>query len=354
MMKPCMALILCFFLSGCIPKNTVDEVHTQRGVGYDEAPDNQIRGTLLLAEYKADKTTKNITMSIVDETSVDILNKAQKQSNSKIVYGTLKLVLFSEAVARKELIEISDVFVRDARIGSRVSVVISEGKAQEILEGDYGDEGNDTFITNMLEHNMRNGDVPKTNLHLFMYDYTQKGKTAYLPIIKKLNEERLDISAIGLMDHKGHLIDKVPANDMFYLKLLVDKYTGGAKVVKLNGDRATIKSLHSTNKIKVTRRNPIGFTVDIKLEGIVQEYRGQKLTEEKLKKLEEEFAEQITKNTTRLIKHFQQLGIDPTGLGLKAKQQTRNFDFKKWEDEYKDVTVQVNTDVTILESGVVQ
>ncbi|RJS58677.1 Ger(x)C family spore germination protein [Bacillus sp. PK3_68] len=254
MIKKGVLLILCFFLSGCIQKSIIDEVHTQRGVGYDTASNDKIRGTILLAEYSTDRTTKNVTMSVVDQSSVNILNKAQRQSDATIVYGSLKLVLFSEAIAKKEIIEISDAFVRDARIGSRVYFAISEGRAQEMLEGDYGKQGNATYISQTLEHNIASGDVPRTNLHLFVYNYTQQGKTAYLPMVKKLNEDRIDISGIGLLDWQGRLIDKVSNDDMFYFKLLVDKYSAGTKTVKLDGDRATIKSIRSENKIKVSKK----------------------------------------------------------------------------------------------------
>ncbi|MFL0363990.1 Ger(x)C family spore germination protein [Pseudobacillus sp. 179-B 2D1 NHS] len=354
MIKKGVLLILCFFLSGCIQKSIIDEVHTQRGVGYDTASNDKIRGTILLAEYSTDRTTKNVTMSVVDQSSVNILNKAQRQSDATIVYGSLKLVLFSEAIAKKEIIEISDAFVRDARIGSRVYFAISEGRAQEMLEGDYGKQGNATYISQTLEHNIASGDVPRTNLHLFVYNYTQQGKTAYLPMVKKLNEDRIDISGIGLLDWQGRLIDKVSTDDMFYFKLLVDKYSAGTKTVQLDGDRATIKSIRSENKIKVSKKNPFSFKINIKIEGIIQEYRGRRLTPQKIKEFEKAFAQQITESTKKQIKHFQHLGIDPIGLGRKAKQQTRNFDFKKWKEEYKDVTVQVNTDVVVLESGVVQ
>ncbi|KAB7707353.1 Ger(x)C family spore germination protein [Bacillus aerolatus] len=353
-MKKYILLFLCLILSGCVNKSIIDEVDIERGVGYDEASDNKIRGTILLSKYNEDGTTENVTMTVVDETSVNILSRLQRQSDSTIVYGSLKLVIFSEAIAKKDLIEISDAFVRDARLGSRMYFVISEGSAQKVLKGEYGDHGNATFISDALDHNIKHGDVPKTNLHLFVYDYTQKGRTAYLPIIKKLNQQRIDISAIGLLDRQGHLVDKVSVKDMFYLKLLVDKYSGGSQVVKLDGDRATIRSIHSKNKIKISKRNPLEMSINIKVEGIIQEYRGKKLTQKKIEQFEKKFAEEINQNTTKLIKRFQQLGIDPAGLGHNAKQQTRNFDFKKWDDEYKDLTVHVKTDVTILESGVVQ
>lgn len=94
--------------------------------------------------------------------------------------------------------------------------------------------------------------------------------------------------------------------------------------------------------------------VELKIEGLIREYTGHIVTPGIIKKIEKEFEDQINKEATAMIQDFQEKGIDPVGFGQFIKTKTRGFDFKRWEDEYKNLTVNVKTDVVITEVGIVE
>ncbi|MBT2696497.1 Ger(x)C family spore germination protein, partial [Bacillus sp. ISL-40] len=66
----------------------------------------------------------------------------------------------------------------------------------------------------------------KTNLQRFLFDFNQLGKTPYLPQLRKIGKEQIEISGISFFRY-GHVVDTIPAEKMFYFKLLVDKYSQG-------------------------------------------------------------------------------------------------------------------------------
>lgn len=265
----------------------------------------------------------------------------------------MEIALFGEDVAKKGIREFTDAFERDPSIGARVYFAVADDKAKDILSGTYGNRGNAVHLSQLIMHNVENRNVPITNMHLFLFDFYQEGKDPYLPILKKVEPEIIDIVGIALFkDDK--LISELPPEKMFFFKLLTDKFSEGAFKLDMDKQQVSIKDLDSKNKFKLTKRDPYTITIDIKIKGLIREYTGNIVTPAVIKEIEKEFEAEVNKETTAMIRDFQEQGIDPVGFGHFIKSKTRGFDFKKWEDEYKNLTVHVKTDVIITEVGIVE
>jgi spore germination protein len=72
--------------------------------------------------------------------------------------------------------------------------------------------GNAVYLTNLIRHNMKTKDVPKTNLQRFLFDFNQLGKTPYLPQLRKIGKEQIEISGISFFRY-GHVVDTIPAEN---------------------------------------------------------------------------------------------------------------------------------------------
>jgi spore germination protein len=56
-----------------------------------------------------------------------------------------------------------------------------------------------------------------------------------------------------------------------------------------------------------------------------------------------------------MLKEFQELGIDPVGIGQNQKHGVRGFDIKEWKESiYPRVRFNVDAKVQILEAGTVE
>ena len=51
----------------------------------------------------------------------------------------------------------------------------------------------------IVEHNIQYRDVPETNLHIFLRDYNSEWKDAFLPELRSINNEEVEISGISLV-----------------------------------------------------------------------------------------------------------------------------------------------------------
>lgn len=346
-------LLLCVILiTGCVRKRVIDDVNIAVGMGIDKS-NGQLNGSILIPVFKADRAVENFTFTAKGEVTRDLISKMQTKASQPIVGGSLDVVLIGEKMAREGILQVLDVFLREPTIGAGLYLAVVDGSPEEIFKGDYGDRGNAQYLRQLMEHNMEGGNLPLSNLHRFLFDYYQKGKDAYLPLLKKTDPKLVNIIGIALF--KGDkVVDTLHEEEMFYFKLLVDPKGEGAIKVKKKHGASFVKSLKSQHKMKLIRREPYEFAIDIKIKGSLIEHQGRILKKDELIGIEKQMEKQIVKKCTAMIQDFQKKEIDPVGFGHFAKTKTRNFDFKKWQESYKTAQIKVNADVEIIELGVVE
>ena len=346
-------IIVSVVLVGCVQKKILDDVNLETGSAYDYV-DGMIRGTALIPVYLPDKSVENKTFTASSNLSRDFLRDVQRQSSDPLVTGSLKVVLFGEQLARKKgILDLIDSLQRDPSIGAGLYIAVTEGDSKDIIEGKYGKRGNAVYLSNLIRHNMKTKDVPKTNLQRFLFDFNQLGKTPYLPQLRKINDDQIEISGISFFRY-GHVVDTIPAEKMFYFKLLVDKYSQGSLKVKMGKDMGAVESIRSKYKMKLTARDPYTIDVQLKVKAVLNEFSGKRVAPKDIKKIEKKLQEEIEIQCLKLTKEFQDKNIDPVGFGHFIKSQTRKFNFKKWQTDYQNLKVNVHADVTILESGVIE
>lgn len=353
-MKKYVILCLSFiFLIGCTDREIIDDVNIIVGVGFDKVGEDKYKGTFLLQDYKPDQSIDNLIYSSEATINRSVLTDVQKQSSEPLVTGGISFIIFDKKFANEGIVNSIDVFQRDATVGARIFLATSKTNVQQLFEGNYGSRGNGNYIYNLFNHNIRHRDVPRTNLHIFLHDYYQRGKDVYLPQVTQLSEDKMEISGMEVFkDDK--IVTFIEKDDMFYFKLLVDKYSSGFFNVRLpDSKEAAIYSIRSKHKIKIQEKDPYKIKISIKMRGVVKEYSGKSLNEKIVKDIEKALQKKIEKECSQLIKRFQEKGTDPIGLGEIAKSRTRNFDYKKWEDNYKNIEITVKADVSIEETGVV-
>ncbi|UQX56125.1 hypothetical protein M5V91_11115 [Cytobacillus pseudoceanisediminis] len=121
-------------------------------------------------------------------------------------------------------------------------------------------------------------------------------------------------------------VSTLPAEELFFFKLLVDKYSEGNFEVKLKkGDIAAVESIKSKNKINMTDDLA---TITIHLKGIIREFTGDFLTPQIIGEVEKYLEKEIEKTCLKLLNQFQHLRIDPVGLGHKKKTKIGTLTLK--------------------------
>lgn len=354
-LKSICCIVLAVIPIGCVKKEVLDDISLIEGIGFDYSGNNTIIGTVVIPVYLPDQAPKNNTFTAESKIQKEILQEIQRQASDPIVTGSLEVVLFSQSLAKKEgILELIDTFQRDPGIGSGINLAVVDGEARELLKGEYGIRGNATYISKLLEHNMKQDDLPKTNLQLFLSDFYQEGKTPFVPQLKKIAKDKLKLNGISFFD-KGKMVDFISSEKMFFFKLLVDKYSEGMHRVKIDSGKASVRSIRSSHNFELTNKEPLEVTIHVKINGVIEEFTGHDLTPKITQQINKQLEEDTKKECLKLIQRFKEKQVDPIGLGHFVKTQNRNFDMKKWrEKQYQNLVVKIKPDIKITESGVIE
>jgi spore germination protein len=353
MKKILFLLLIPSLLSGCVEDKIIDDINIISAVGYDKAEGDQVMGTVIIPVYKADQSISNTSFTAVAEQSKAINRKIQQKSADPMENGSIEVVLFGKELAEEGVIEITDTLERDAKIGSNLFLAVVDGKAREVLETDLGNRGTGAYLSTLLEHNMTRRELPLSNLHLFLYTYYSKVKDSALPYVS-LEGEMVNIKGVALFD-KNKVVSYLDDSDMFFFKALMENFKNGSYTFMIEDEFVTTYSLTLKREYVIERALTDPFVkLEVKLEGHIREFSGEKLEPKMIKKIEEKFEKIITEKTETLLTKFQEQHIDPVGIGLWAKTQTRKFDEDKWNEVYEKATFKVNSEVSITETGVIE
>lgn len=346
-------LCICslFLMSGCAETKTIDDISIVLAAGFDQSDDKQMIGTFLIDNFMADKSITNQTFTSKAALRRDLLIKANRKAAQPLVSGGLGVTVIGEELGKRGIGDVLDVYQRDVAIGARNFFVVAEGSAQKILKGQYGTEGSGIYLYNLLNSHIKNKELPETNLHLLLHDYYQKGKDFYLPILKQVSTDQVEISGVSLFK-KDKAVDVIPSEKLFFFVLLVDKHSkGNFSVPWKRNEKASIKGLRSKREFQISKKNPSEVTIKLTINGSIQEFTNKKLGRKEVKEIQKDLEKKVERECLKLVKNFQQKDIDPMGLGAFYKSRNRGFDFQKWEGNYKNLNVKIVCNVRIEETG---
>ncbi|WP_017755148.1 Ger(x)C family spore germination protein [Calidifontibacillus oryziterrae] len=349
-------LSICIASGFSMTPRIIDDIFMVMIVGYDYVEENLIKGTVVAPNYKADNTIENIAFTDVSSIVYENRDKLEAKSPRPLISGKLEAALFNSELAERGIIEYVDNLQRDPIIGSRVYLAIFEGSTEKFLQKPRADVPTGVYISRLIEQNNAYDNLPKTNLHIFSYQFFSKGMDPFLPLLKEEND-KVAIKGLALFKH-DKMVSELPRKDFLYFRGLYEHFDNGTMFLKLENDDlvflTTIKSYRDFEvKYAGKQFNPT-VTIFIKMEGIVREYTGRKITPKIVKAIEQQINKNIEENANRIVKEFQEVGIDPIGIGDHVRNRNRNWDEKKWKDIYPTVEVNVKAEFEILEHGIIK
>jgi spore germination protein len=349
-------LFLILILSGCsfLPTNIVNEIEMSQGVGYDLAGKKGIKGTIVFPIFKKDKTSTTEVRTAIGKSSKEIRSILNNETRYPLVSGQLRVALYGKNIAKKGITDFVDTLHRDPSIGSLVQMAIVDGDSNELFKmKKFKNENVSIHIQELLEHNMKMGLLPQTDLQSFLFQFFQIGQDPYLPLIKKV-ADNIRITGMAIFKDDRY-VTSIPMKDFFIFKALVDKNSIGLRqFILANRDKVVLETLYSNAKykVKIVDGEP-EFTIKLKLKTKLQEFapsEKQRLAFDK-KKYQKQVEQEIEKNALNIVSQFQKHEVDPLGLGAKYKEHFRGFNEKQWNAEYPNVKVSVNADVEIEQTG---
>lgn len=349
-------LLLIFVLVGCKSSRIVDQVQIIHAMGYDWK-NGTYTGTAIYPTFKQGPMTKPDILTTESSTTYDLIPRLSSKSALPIEEGQMRLVLFGKAFAKKGISEIVHSLARNNKVGSHLQLAVAKGDAEELLRITAKTTLSDTlYLSNLVEQNIREMNLPNTNLHVFLYNYFGKGRDPFLPYFeKKGNFVKLE----GLALFKdGHYVGRIDLRQSFLVKMLLDETKNGVYQLPISKEkqkgRVLLENLYATSKYSLKKGKKPVIDIRIHIRASIRDYPIwlDLPNKESFALIRHQMEKQLNKDISKLIHHFQTKEIDPLGIGDFVRSYTRHWNEKTFYKQYKQLTIRPHVKVDIVQTGI--
>ncbi|ARP41972.1 Spore germination protein A3 [Geobacillus thermodenitrificans] len=359
-MKRWLACLLgLLLLGGCAKSRPIDQIQIIQQMGYD-FKDDQYIGTAVYPTFKQGPMTKPNMLTTSSPTVYDLIPRLSAKSALPIEEGQLRLILFGKQFAERGIEQITHSLARNNKVGSHLFLGVAEGSAKELLDITAKTTLSDTlYLPNLIKQNEQSMNLPKTNLHLFLYRYFSPGSDPFLPYFEKKGRF-VKLEGVALF-RDGRYVGHVDLRDSFLMKILLGETKNGVYQLKVGErgkqgeDRVMLQNLWAKPTYK-WRRDGDRHVLDVfvHIHASVRDYPswldepGANLFTDVKKKMEKE----LEQDMRRLFHYFQEKRIDPMGIGDFVRSVTRRWDRESFYREYPDLDIRPHVTVDIIHTGI--
>lgn len=341
---------------GCTQTSIVDTQRIIHVAGFDIAKDKKIQGTILYPDYTLGVKTKPKTQSTTARSLETIASHLDAKSPHNVVLGQMRVILFGKPIGSYGIDEIISNLQRDPNIGRDVQLALVDGSVEELLK--YVAPNGSLYLADLLEQNIRNENIPRTALNIFLYDYYSSVCDPFLPYIQIADDHAVSVKGLAFL--KG---DKVvmytDKQDSFLVKLLLNPTKNGryeAQIKKNNHESLVVtQNLSGKSVYHVDQTGNIPkVTIRLKLNGLIKNAPSWiDLTKKgNIKYVKNQVEQKIKNQSQKLIQQFQHKKIDPLGIRDQIRSRSRKWSIQQIQAMYPSIDINIDVDVNVVQSGI--
>lgn len=344
MKKLLFILLIPLFLGGCYDYQELNDLAIISGIAIDYEDDYEV--TFEVLESQKESNEKASYVKATGKTISDAFAKASLKIHKEVYFAHVKVILFSEEIAKNYMQDVTDYILREPNIRNIFyPLIVLDGKASLILENK--NEASPVTSVALEKALTNNRSTPKIAINIdfetMMNNFVDPKKDAYLNTIKK-DETTFALSGMALF--KGYqMVGQLNEQETSLFNLL--KNTSDNTFIKMacpfkEDKTITIDLYHNRNTdIKVKEDN---IVINSSLKGSVIEdnceidFR----TSSSYEELSHTFSDEIKKEINHLIKKIQNLQSDVLEFQNIYYQKERK-ELTNWY--LKDMLVNIDLDI---------
>ncbi|WP_309479313.1 Ger(x)C family spore germination protein [Brevibacillus agri] len=334
-------------------------------MGFDYIDDKQMNVVVAIPVPARGKESTQVYSTKASMTSEAMLKLATK-SERTMTLSQLRVILFSEELARKVGIGkvVLDLY-RNPIVGENVFIAIVKGKAEDIIRGEYRNKPEvNTYLNDLLRPRVETAFSSFSTIHDFVFMMTSKTGDPNLPYLIKQNGN-IQIAKVALL-RKDKLIGFYSQREGKLVQCLLgrkrlprvkfeltEQTNEGERLEEIIFDFVWSKSKVRSNG---DQKKPV-IDINLELRGVVVGYDGKKNLDKRpqMEKLVKQMEALIKRETTVMLKKFQQEGVDPAGIEESLRQKY----YGKWTREkglalYQQAGFNIKVKLDILGYGTIK
>lgn len=301
-------------------------------------------------------------IDVVGHSIDDALMNLQQQISGKLFFGHLRVIVVSEAMAKKGLQNLNDYLRRNSEVRRMVWMMIAKGNAKKFMTASPKLERVPSlYLLSTLDDAVKLGKFPNDYVGLYWSNSSKKGQEGFLPYVEMMKAQNINLMGMAYFKNDQMAGVTKPFEIAGYMGIKGLNPAGYRGVISLNGGAVMIVATHRESKFDVRIENgrPY-FKVYVQTEINLEEKINERILvggEDVLKSIEEQNKKALKKTYESLIKKTQGKGSDIFGFGeyLRAKKP-RYWDREirskeRWQEAYKDVEIEVSVNTRVRRIG---
>lgn len=351
-------LFLLLPLSGCAFED-IDRRAFVTSIGLDQSEDENKKYSLILKISLSKGDPKVIgshfmLLKVNCNSISEGLDHLRAMSDKKLEYGHVKVLLFGESIAKKDISLAVDYFMRRPDIQKIAYLGIGKPTVNELLKFKPKEEavaGSYLFYT-FERSRIQSPYVYAVPLYDAHRRITTPGLDLTLPVMEYQHGD-LEINEIALFDKK-QLKKELTSDESKLLKLLMTGVHNDTLTLKTKTGIFSVTTEKGKTDYKlVVDQGKAAVIMKIKMKGALVEKLDDSgvITEDQITALEKAAEAQVQNKARQLLIKLRDEHLDPLGFGLRyrARHWNHSNDRKTWSVTYPELEFQVNVNYSIKE-----
>ncbi|MEA4902967.1 Ger(x)C family spore germination protein [Desulfitobacterium sp.] len=374
-----LCLVLSFTLTGCWNRNELNTLAVIQALGIDMMEDGQINLTIQLLKpgvlQGAPAQTKGEggggpcvwIATVKGKTITEAIRNATTQVDRRLFASQNKVVVIGETAAQSGLSPLLDYYFRYNKPRELAYIFVAKGKAEDIINAENEQEKvPGKAIENLAKASLNTSKAPEVTFHDLQRSLVSKTSSSFLPGLELVKrpagttiEKQVELCGTAIFK-KDKLVGWFDGKESRGLLWVLGKVKSGILVVKSPEDesqKVVLEIIRASSKItpELIDGKPT-VTVEVKEEGNLGEQMSSVdlSNPDAFRELEDKQAEAIKEEINAALSKAQEWGVDLFKFGT---EYHRKFPAeypeleKNWEEEFKNMVVNVEIDAKVLREG---
>lgn len=293
---------------------------------------------------------------------LETLRSAIHITNRRLYIAHNQVVIISKEVAEDGIAEYLDYFFRDHETRYDVDLIISDGRAEDVLDvGSHLESFPAEDLKKLIEKQRDGGFAPFCSLFSFMSDYKIPNKSALIPYVKIVEPENDEISpylyvAGSAVFKRDKMVTALKEKETRGALWLLGEVKSGVIALKYKDTNVSLEIMEGSGDFKASYKDGrIKVKGDISVTCVLGEYQGtDSITSETMEELRKECAAEIEKEVRSAFDAVRKEQADIYGVAeYFYRYQPKIWDeiSDDFEELYKDAELELSVDAELIRTG---
>lgn len=269
------------------------------------------------------------------------------------------VVILGEELAKKGIHPYLELFYRNMNSYMSSKIVISKGKAKEIISMEKEKSPIAFVILQLLNGAESDTVIPKETIFTVWKKMLDPGEDIILPYVKKGDSNNVEIVGVALFDDDKYTGISLSGDKSSMLLSLMDQLSKTNRMSLILGPENKGRSisfvainLNRNLEVLVNQNNKITCKINVKMDIGVTSYPQDFRKELDIKKLNKEISDELTKQAKEITNTLLKANCDALGVGRHISSfHPELWNNINWNEEYKKVQFEPKVKVNIMKTG---